>query len=210
MSTLQLDNVEYIYHTTGAKVLRGVTQAFATGKVYSVVGPSGAGKSTLLNLLAGLDNPSKGRVAFDGKDIRETGLNTHRRAHVSLVFQAYNLIDYLTPLENLRLVDPKAEVSVLEKLGLTKEQATRSVTQLSGGQQQRVAIGRALVSPAPVILADEPTGNLDEETAQEVMGMLQDAAHTQGKCVIMVTHSRSLASTADHKLVLKNRKLVQV
>lgn len=210
MATLELEQVDYIYQATGTKALRGVSQKFTTGKMYSVIGSSGAGKSTLLNLLAGLDTPTKGSVKFDDEDIQSSGLTKHRRDHISLVFQAYNLIDYLTPLENLRLVDPHAKISVLEDLGLTKEQATRSVTQLSGGQQQRVAIGRALVSPAPIVLADEPTGNLDEETAREVMDMLLRAAHEQGKCVIVVTHSRKLAAMADYKLQLKAHKLVRV
>ena len=124
-----------------------------------------------------------------------------------MVFQNYNLIDYLTPLENLRLVNSKATVEDLTRLGLDAAAAKRNVLALSGGQQQRVAIGRALVSDAPVILADEPTGNLDEETAEDVTQILRKAAHDQGKCVIVVTHSKQLANDTDVKLRLKKRKL---
>ena len=132
---------------------------------YSIIGQSGTGKSTLLSLLAGLDNPKKGQVLFDGEDIQTKGSSYHRKHHVSLVFQNYNLIDYLTPLENVRLVNKQAGKEILLELGLDETQIKRNVLQLSGGQQQRVAIARALVSEAPVILADEPTGNLDEQTA---------------------------------------------
>lgn len=208
MSVLQLDKVNYTYPGNNGKVLTDVSHSFERGTFTAIVGSSGAGKSTLLSLLAGLDAPTKGAVLFEGKDIAETGYSKHRRSQISLVFQNYNLIEYLTPLENLRLVDRRASVQQLEELGLSQEQAKRGVLQLSGGQQQRVAIGRALVSKAPVILADEPTGNLDETTAEEVVGILRDAARA-GKCVIVVTHSKQLAAEADEVLVLKGRKLTR-
>ncbi|MDU2059284.1 MAG: ATP-binding cassette domain-containing protein, partial [Dermabacter sp.] len=157
--------------------------------------------------LAGLEAPTGGTVRFNGTDIAQTGYSKHRREQISLVFQNYNLIDYLTPLENLRLLDKKAGVESLENLGLTKDQATRNVLRLSGGQQQRVAIARALVSKAPVILADEPTGNLDEDTAEEVIEILRGAAKA-GKCVIVVTHSKRVAECADVQLRLTKRTLV--
>ena len=208
MSVLQLDKVTYTYPGNNGKVLTDVSHSFERGTFTAIVGSSGAGKSTLLSLLAGLDAPTKGAVRFEGKDIARTGYSKHRRNQISLVFQNYNLIEYLTPLENLRLVDRRASVQQLEELGLSQEQAKRGVLQLSGGQQQRVAIGRALVSKAPVILADEPTGNLDETTAEEVVGILRDAARA-GKCVIVVTHSKQLAAEADEVLVLKGRKLTR-
>ena len=208
MSVLQLDKVNYTYPGNNDKVLTDVSHSFERGTFTAIVGSSGAGKSTLLSLLAGLDAPTKGAVLFEGKDIAETGYSKHRRSQISLVFQNYNLIEYLTPLENLRLVDRHASVQQLEELGLSQEQAKRGVLQLSGGQQQRVAIGRALVSKAPVILADEPTGNLDETTAQDVVEILRDAARA-GKCVIVVTHSKQLAAEADEVLVLKGRKLTR-
>lgn len=209
MSILQLDHLDYVYPGTSTQILADVCTDFQIGKFYAIVGASGAGKSTLLNLLAGLDKPTSGAVRFDGTDIAETGYPQHRKKQISLVFQNYNLIDYLTPLENLRLVNGKAGIETLIQLGLSEKEARRSVMALSGGQQQRVAIGRALVSGAPIILADEPTGNLDEDTAREVIDILQRAAHEQEKCVIVVTHSRQLARSADVTLRLNRRKLVE-
>lgn len=206
---LQLDHVDYMYGAAKIRVLSDVSAAFEAGKMYAITGPSGAGKSTLLSLLAGLDSPSKGVVRFEGGNIAETGYSKHRREHVSLVFQDHNLIDYLTPVENLRLVNPKADLKILEDLGLTREEAKRNIMHLSGGQRQRVAVGRALVSPGSVILADEPTGSLDPKTTGDVITLLRDAAHQLGKCVIVVTHSERVADAADIVLNLKRKKLTR-
>ena len=206
---LEANHISYTYRTQkNSPVLHQISAGFEAGKFYSIIGSSGSGKTTFLSLLAGLDTPNEGVIQYDGEDIQKCGLNFHRRHHISLVFQNYNLIDYLTPLENLRLVNGKAKASTLTELGLSEKEARRSVMALSGGQQQRVAIGRALVSGAPIILADEPTGNLDEKTANEVIEILQRAAHEQNKCVIVVTHSRQLARSADVTLRLTRRKLV--
>lgn len=209
MAIMQLDHVNFSYANSAKRVLSNVTYDFEEGTFYAIVGSSGAGKTTMLNLLAGLDAPSQGTVRFGGDDIAETGYTRHRKDQIALVFQNYNLIDYLTPLENLRLVNPKASIDDLTRLGIDAAAAKRNVLALSGGQQQRVAIGRALVSSAPVILADEPTGNLDEETAEGVIEILRDAAHEQGKCVIVVTHSKQLARSADVMLRLEQRKLIE-
>lgn len=209
MTIMQLDHVNFTYASAAKRVLSNVSYDFEVGTFYAIVGSSGAGKTTMLSLLAGLDAPTQGAVLFDGNDIATTGYTRHRRDQIALVFQNYNLIDYLTPLENLRLVNPKASVEDLTRLGIDEAAAKRNVLALSGGQQQRVAIGRALVSSAPVILADEPTGNLDEDTAQGVIEILRDAAHEQNKCVIVVTHSRQLARAADVTLRLEQRKLVE-
>lgn len=206
---LQLDHVDYMYGAAKIRVLSDVSADFEAGKMYAITGPSGAGKSTLLSLLAGLDSPSKGVVRFEGGNIAETGYSKHRREHVSLVFQDHNLIDYLTPVENLRLVSPKADLKILEDLGLTREEAKRNIMHLSGGQRQRVAVGRALVSPGSVILADEPTGSLDPKTTGDVITLLRDAAHQLGKCVIVVTHSERVADAADIVLNLKRKKLTR-
>lgn len=206
---LQLDHVDYMYGAAKIRVLSDVSADFEAGKMYAITGPSGAGKSTLLSLLAGLDSPSKGVVRFEGGNIAETGYSKHRREHVSLVFQDHNLIDYLTPVENLRLVNPKADLKILEDLGLTREEAKRNIMHLSGGQRQRVAVGRALVSPGSVILADEPTGSLDPKTTGDVITLLRDAAHQLGKCVIVVTHSERMADAADIVLNLKRKKLTR-
>ena len=208
MSVLALEKVNYAYDKMARKLLENVTLEFEEGKFYAILGGSGAGKSTLLGLLAGLDVPTSGKILCNGKDISEEGLPKHRKRNVSLVFQNYNLIDYLTPLENLRLVNHRADARMLEKMGLEKEEINRNVMKLSGGQQQRVAIGRALVSDAPVILADEPTGNLDEDTASDIIDILRTAAHDEKKCVIVVTHSKQVAKAADVVLRLRNRKLV--
>ena len=175
--------------------------------MYAILGPSGCGKTTLLSLLGGLDSPTSGSILFEGKDIAQSGLARHRKKNVSFIFQSYNLIDYMTPQENVRLISPKPAFPFLERLGLTKEEARRNVLKLSGGQQQRVAIARALASEAPVILADEPTGNLDEETAQDITEILKESAHQMNKCVVVVTHSNELAKQADMVFRLKQGEL---
>ena len=209
MSILTLQNIAYSYADGTKNVLSGANYQFEQGKFYAIVGNSGTGKSTLLGLLAGLDKPTGGQILFKNKDIVQQGYSYHRKHHVSLVFQNYNLIDYLTPLENLKLVNPRATTKTLCTMGLDDEHINRNVMKLSGGQQQRVAIGRALVSPAPIILADEPTGNLDEATAGDIIDILHRVTKRDNKCVIVVTHSKRLAKTADIVLRLKVGKLVK-
>ncbi len=208
MSILSMEHVDYSYEKMNKKVLRDVSMEFEEGTMYAIVGNSGEGKSTMLGLLAGLDSPSKGVVKFNGEDITVKGHSHHRQKQISLVFQNYNLIDYMTPIENLKLVSPDAGEETLLNLGLSKDETTRNVMKLSGGQQQRVAIGRALVSDAPVILADEPTGNLDEKTARGIIELLKRVAHEENKCVIVVTHSKKLAAEADKVLTLKKKNRV--
>ncbi len=203
MSILEFYDLKYTYDGK-RNILKGISGEMDQGKLYAILGPSGCGKTTLLSLLGGLDSPANGRILFAGKDIAETGLADHRRNHVSFIFQSYNLIDYLTPVENVALTSRLPPLPVLERLGLTKEEAKRNVLKLSGGQQQRVAIARALASEAPVILADEPTGNLDEDTARDITEILKESAHQMGKCVVVVTHSNELAKQADVVLRLKH------
>lgn len=155
-------------------------------------------------MLAGLDVPLRGAVFCNGENIQKNGLNYHRKHNISLVFQNYNLIDYLTAVENVKLGGRKNPERLLTEVGIEKEDWKRNVLQLSGGQQQRVAIARALASDAHVLLADEPTGNLDETTADEIITLLKKTAHELGKCVIVVTHSRHLAEEADQVLEIKN------
>ena len=207
MSILTLRDIIYSYADGTSNVLNGINYQFEKGKFYAIVGSSGAGKSTLLGLLAGLDTPTGGQILFDNQDIAEQGYSHHRKHNISLVFQNYNLIDYLTPLENLKLINSKATNETLHTMGLDDDHIHRNVMKLSGGQQQRVAIGRALVSSAPIILADEPTGNLDETTAADIINILRQAAHDNDKCVIVVTHSKQLAKEADVVLTLKNKLL---
>lgn len=207
MSILEIKNVTYGYKDAETKVLSSVNYSFEIGKFYAIIGKSGTGKSTLLSLLAGLDKPEEGEILFKDENIEKTGYTNHRKNNISLVFQNYNLIDYLTPLENIRLVNNKASGGILNELGLDNQQIRRNVMKLSGGQQQRVAIGRALVSEAPIILADEPTGNLDEHTAGEIIAILKKLAKERNKCVIVVTHSKEVARAADTVLELNNKKL---
>ena len=206
MPTLELKNISYAYEK-GKAVLQNVSGSLETGKMYAILGPSGSGKTTLLSLLGGLDVPAQGSVLFDGEDITTKDLEHHRRNHISLIFQSYNLIDYMTPVENVRLTAKLDAAPILERLGLEQDEITRNVLKLSGGQQQRVAIARALASDAPVILADEPTGNLDADTAEEITAILKESAHAFGKCVVVVTHSGEVAKQADVVLEIKRGHL---
>ena len=206
MPILELKNVSYAYEK-GKAVLQNVSGSLETGKMYAILGPSGSGKTTLLSLLGGLDVPTQGSVLFDGEDIAAKGLEHHRRNHISLIFQSYNLIDYMTPVENVRLTAKLDAAPILERLGLEQDEITRNVLKLSGGQQQRVAIARALASDAPVILADEPTGNLDADTAEEITAILKESAHTFGKCLVVVTHSGEVAKQADVVLEIRRGHL---
>ena len=210
MDILEIKNVTYNYSNSSELVLSKVNQKFEIGKFYAIIGKSGAGKSTLLSLLAGLDKPQNGQILFKGNDIEKDGYSKHRKNNISLVFQNYNLIDYLTPIENVRLVNKNASETILFELGLDKSQINRNVMKLSGGQQQRVAIARALVSEAPIILADEPTGNLDVDTAGEIIEILKKLAKERNKCVIVVTHSKEVANSADIILELRDRKLKKI
>ncbi len=166
----------------------------------------------LMSLIGGLDEPKSGEILYEGQSIMEKGkgLAWHRRNNVAFVFQNYNLIEYMTPKENVLLTAKEDPMPILKSLGISEEEAGRNVLKLSGGQQQRVAIARALASHAPVILADEPTGNLDEDTAAEITQILKDNAHKQGRCVIVVTHSEAVANEADVVLKLDHGKIIEV
>lgn len=206
MPTLELQNISYSYEK-GKSILSNISAELEAGKLYAVLGSSGSGKTTLLSLLGGLDTPTKGEVLFNGENITAKGLEYHRRNHISLIFQSYNLIDYMTPIENVQLTAKQDAIPILERLGLKKDEISRNVLKLSGGQQQRVAIARALASDAPVILADEPTGNLDEDTAEEITTILKESAHTFEKCVVVVTHSGEVAKQADMVLEIRRGHL---
>lgn len=203
--TYSYPNAEYV--NLEDKILSSVNYEFEEGKFYAIVGKSGTGKSTLLSLLAGLDEPKKGDVLFKEHSLEDIGYSDYRKNNISIVFQNYNLIDYLTPMENVRLVNKNAKEDILYELGLEDSQINRNINMLSGGQQQRVAIARALASDTPVILADEPTGNLDENTSAEIVDIFKKLAKEKNKCVIVVTHSNELANSADVILELKNKKL---
>lgn len=206
MSVLEVQNVGYYYYEN-KKVLENINISFEKGKFYAICGPSGCGKTTLLSLIGGLDDPQSGQILCNGEDIQKKGLPWHRQNNVAFVFQNYNLIEYMTPKENVLLTAKEDPMPVLRSLGISDEEAKRNVLKLSGGQQQRVAIARALASQAPIILADEPTGNLDEDTAAEITMILKNNAHKLDRCVIVVTHSEAVAKEADEVFYLSYGKL---
>lgn len=206
MNVMELKDIGYAYDNK-KKVLKSINLSVEEGKMYAILGPSGCGKTTLLSLMGGLDSPTSGQIFYDGQDIEKMGLSTHRKNNIAFIFQSYNLIDYLTPKENVALTSKLPPLPILERVGLTDEESKRNVLKLSGGQQQRVAIARALASDAKVILADEPTGNLDEDTAADITAILKECAHQMNKCVVIVTHSNELAKQADVIFRLKKGEL---
>ena len=204
---LKLENVSYRYKNGDRAAVSGVSCAFEGGKVSAVIGPSGSGKTTLLSMLAGLDRPSEGSIQIDGEDYASLDLDRCRRERVSMIFQAFQLFPLLTALENVsypmeqngvKKAQAKARAKeLLEAVGIEGEKHRRYPSNLSGGEQQRVAIARALSSGARVLLADEPTGNLDSANGERVMDILRRLAHEQGYCVVVVTHDTKIAETSD-------------
>ena len=208
MNILEIKNVTYNYSNSNEKVLSSVNQKFEIGKFYAIIGKSGAGKSTLVSLLAGLDKPKKGQILFKGNDIEKDGYSNHRKNNISLVFQNYNLIDYLTPIENVRLVNKNASETILFELGLDKSQINRNVMKLSGGQQQRVAIARALVNHPEIVLADEPTGNLDMAMGNEVIKFLKKMNELYNQTIVIVTHDQDIAAQMDRIITIADGSVI--
>lgn len=215
MSVLELDKISYTYDGK-TYVLKDFSCSFEAGKVYAIVGRSGAGKTTLLSLLAGLDKLSDGSILFDGNDIAKLDKYKYRSNEVGVVFQSYNLLPKFTARENVELsmdlsskkISNKKEkaMELLKKVGLSEEEANRRVLKISGGQQQRVAIARAIAYEPSIVLADEPTGNLDPENQNAIMEIFKSIAHNDKKCVIIVTHSDEVARQADEVIELKGKK----
>ena len=207
MAELTLHRVSYRYPRAARDALQGVECRFRAGEVAAVVGPSGSGKTTLLSIMAGLDRPSGGEVLVDGKKLSEMDLDAYRRQYVSVIFQAFHLFPLLTVLENvcfpMELLgagekDAREQARRnLELVGIAEEKHRRYPSQLSGGEQQRVAIARALSSGAGILLADEPTGNLDGENSRNIVDILTRLAHEGGYCVVIVTHDPAIAEAAD-------------
>lgn len=220
MSILELHDVRYTYQTQYQKVeaLKGITHDFETGLVQAVVGKSGSGKTTLLSLLAGLDLPTEGEVLCDGVSTASVKLEKYRREKVAVIYQSNRLLPLLTAAENvmypmelrgMKPRDAKARaLELLARVGLPDTVADRFPTMLSGGEQQRVAIARALGMETRVLLADEPTGNLDTANGENVFAILQSLAHDSGYCVVIVTHDLGLAARADRKLELRDGLVV--
>lgn len=207
MAGLTLSNVSYKYRNAEAAAVKSADCAFEPGQLYAIVGPSGSGKSTLLSMLAGLDLPTEGDVMFDGEKLRDLDLDRYRRENIAMIFQAFQLFPLLTVTENVCYpmelcgVKPKearerAKV-LLESVGITEDKQKRYPANLSGGEQQRVAIVRSLSAGAKTLLADEPTGNLDEANTQNIMEILRALAHEEECCVIVVTHDLEVAAVAD-------------
>ncbi len=209
MSILSLQNICFSYDRT--PVLQNVSYEFEKGKMYCIVGKSGAGKTTLLSLLSGLASPSSGEIIYNNKNVAKIDKYTFRSRYIGVVFQSFNLITKYTALENVVLSmdvagykpknKKKKAIELLRSVGLDEDEANRRVLKLSGGQQQRVAIARALSYNPDIILADEPTGNLDTETQNEIMNIFRELAN-QGKCVILVSHSPDVAAMCDERYEL--------
>jgi len=207
MPELKLENVSYQYKHGDRKVVSEVTCLFEGGKLNSVLGPSGSGKTTLLSLMAGLDQPTQGQIYIDGESLADLDLDQYRRERVSMIFQAFHLFPLLTALENVcfplqlngvsREEIPEKAKSFLSSVGITDEKIKRYPANLSGGEQQRVAVARTLATGAHVLLADEPTGNLDKANGDKLIEILGQLAHEQGYCVIIVTHDPSIAERSD-------------
>ena len=208
MALLEIKDVHYKYvsgaNTTNA--LNGVSLEFDNGKIYAITGRSGCGKTTLLSLISGFDDAASGEIIFNGERISKRS-EKYRRNNVGIVFQSYNLIKHLSVLDNILLAEelssiPKKErkkraVEAVLKVGLTEKHLKKKPNQLSGGEQQRVAVARVLACEPQLILADEPTGNLDDSNSEIIVSLLSDIAHSDNKCVIMVTHSEKIAQGAD-------------
>lgn len=225
---LCMKEVSYSYQSK--QVLQGQSMDLEEGRMYAIYGPSGSGKTTCLALLGGLETPDSGKVLLDGKDIREIGYSSLRRHFVSFVFQDFHLFPYMTAVENVMaavdwkeyrdglkrkdrgmsgkqmegLLRKKAE-ELLAGIGIQEEDQNRPVSRLSGGEKQRVAIARALITDSRYILADEPTGNLDQKNSEIIVGILQRLAHEMGKCVVVVTHSEQVRMMCDESIYLEKK-----
>ena len=225
MAELVLTNVSYKYEETAKTIFHDINMRFEPGKVYTIVGKSGAGKSTLLSLLAGLDTASGGMIEYDGEDLAKINRNRYRARQSGIIFQSLNLITNATAIDNIILSmnisgvkapDKKAKAySLLSGMGIDKEKAERKILRLSGGEQQRVAIARALAHDPALIIADEPTGNLDKRTADAILAIFSklargDSGSGGGKCVIIVTHSKLVTAIADEIWGLDKGELRQL
>lgn len=218
MGILNVKNVSYAYSGANKNVLNDINIDFEKSKIYSIIGKSGAGKTTLLSLISGLDICNKGEILYNGKNLNNIDRDEYRAKSIGVIFQGYNLLNNYTAVENIILsmeisnveVKDKREYAynLLNKVGIDKETASRKVLTLSGGEQQRIAIARALSHNPEIIIADEPTGNLDSETEADILDILKNLAHNEGKSVIIVTHSNKVAILADEVWGLKKGDLL--
>ena len=219
---LDIKNVTYTYKSKYQEVnaLDNVNFAFETGKFYAIVGRSGSGKTTLLSLMAGLDIPTSGTIQYDSKSTSELNRDKYRLENVSVIYQSLNLFPLLTAIENVtfnleyrgvkKAEAEKIAADCLEKVGIDKSMHNRLPSMLSGGEQQRVAIARALTANTEIILADEPTGNLDSENSKNVIALLRKFATSEHVCLIVVTHDPEVAESADVVIRFSDGKIVEV
>ena len=214
---LEVENLSYWYQNRDDFLFENENPQFEKGKVYAILGQSGSGKTTFLSLLAGLDTPKEGKIKLNDKTIEKIGLTNFRKSKVSTIFQAYNLLPYMTARQNVQTAleisgknSAKNIEGLFEEVGISKDLIDKPVSRLSGGQQQRVAIVRALATGNEIIIADEPTGNLDEKTTGEIVKSFKKIAHQNDKNVIIVTHEREVAAESDVVFELKKRKFNRV
>lgn len=220
MSILHLEHISYTYEKSQTPVLRDITADFEAGKLYAVIGKSGAGKTTLLSLISGLDVCSHGTILYNGEDLKSINRDRYRALSIGVVFQSYNLLLNASAVENVVLSmnlsgnrNPDRKLTayrLLEKVGIDRSTADRKILKLSGGEQQRTGIARALSHNPDILIADEPTGNLDESTEEEIMQLLTNLVKKENRCVIIVTHSHKAASYADEVLGLSGGRLITV
>ena len=215
---LSIQNASYQYSdaTADEYAIKNISYDFERGKIYAIRGRSGSGKTTLLSLISGLERCTEGKIIFDGKDLKNINLDKYRNSSIGIVFQSYNLLPYMTASENIILSmdvsgikeknKKEKAISLMKSVGLKKAYADRKVLRLSGGEQQRVAIARSLSYNPKMIVADEPTGNLDKQTEADILNIFKDLAHNQNKCVIIVTHSQNVCDAADVVYDLKKVK----
>ena len=215
---LKVQDVSYRYKDAAKDdyVLKNINYEFAAGKVYAIKGKSGSGKTTLLSLISGLEEKYEGEIFFQDKNLKKIDLDKYRNHDIGIVFQSYNLLPHLTAAENIilsmdiskvRNKKKKEEaIKLMESVGLNRNQADRRVLKLSGGEQQRVAIARSLSYDPSVIIADEPTGNLDKETEKDILDIFKRLAHNENKCIIIVTHSQNVCDNSDVVYELKKNE----
>ncbi|EKY23559.1 ABC transporter, ATP-binding protein [Clostridium celatum DSM 1785] len=216
---LKFEGVSYSYDNSKL-ILDNIDVSFTKGKFYTIIGASGSGKTTFLSLASGLDTQKSGNIFYNNSNLKEIGLERYRNKYASIIFQGYNLLNYMTAIENITSAmsikgikgkdNKEVALNILKRVGLTEDQAKQKVLTLSGGQQQRVAIARALCCESNLIIADEPTGNLDEETSDEIIELFKDIVYKEGKTVIMVTHNKDIAMQSDEIYTVKNKKLLKV
>ena len=209
MGILKLENVGYRYKDApkDSYVFKNINYEFEEGKMYAIKGKSGSGKTTLLSLITGLEKCTEGQILYDGKTLKKMNLDRYRNTDIGIVFQSYNLLPRLTAIENIMLSMEISKVKVKNKkenalelmknVGLSEEHAKRKILKLSGGEQQRIAIARSLSYNPKIIIADEPTGNLDKDTESEILKIFKHLAKDENKCVIIVTHSQNVCDMVD-------------